>query len=126
MSTPDPLDNLLLPYSVTLSPNLGTYGFSPWGSLTLPIGVVMVRFTWDGPESFRYRLDREVDGEMLNGQWNYVIEEADPGTPRSSQPIDLAVTHPTRIMCQINRIFPQETVDAGYRAGITVVPIARG
>lgn len=124
MTTPtDPLDGLVLPYSVTMTPIADSYNLTNDAPLDLPMGVLLVRLTWDGPEAFRYRLDRTVNGNTVSTPWNIIIPSAVAGAPRSSPPIELAINTPSRIVCQGSVAFSQKTVTNGHRAGMTVIPM---
>lgn len=119
MTTPDPIEKLVLPYAVTALPTLGSYQIA---LEELPPGVVLVRATWDGKEPIRYQLEKVINGIWHGGQWVTIIPAGKPWSPRSSQPIEIAVRERTRIRIQSSSPFSEEAIKSGSALGLTIIP----
>lgn len=119
----------LMPYAVPFEPVAGAYSMnipaefrtsSEPRKIDIPAGVVFVRFTWDGREGIRYRLDRADH----TGNWIVVIDPVNSPHSRSSRIIEIAMSEPGMLAIQTMSIASQESVDANCRAGVTVIPTA--
>lgn len=132
MTTPtDPLDGILLPFSVPMYPTQGSYALTiPAGfrnnnssqTIRIPAGVSLIRLTWNGIESLRYRVDRTVNGQTVAAPWKVLIDSTTEITPRSAPPIEVALTHPGILWVQLGIRASQATVGAGCSAGATIIP----
>lgn len=125
MSAPLPL----MPFSIPIEPVLGSYSMNIPPEfrtsehpqrIDLPTGVCLVRFTWDGKEGIRYRVDRAGH----TGAWVVAIEESSVPVSRSSKIFEIAMTAPGILALQTTSMTSQETVSAQCRAGVTVIPTA--